>query len=323
MLKRDHFSKTLAIILLTTFLNFQLYAETPLEKKVPDVYVEEVKEVETFDESWFFAELSPSVYVPILSEINGRIVKWHVKPGQKIEKGQKVVSVKPWASAMNSNQNTIHADESGILGSHEVAEGSPVKESQGLTTIWEGSRRNLLWKVSKSDLLDIKPGMKVEVYQNDPQFQRSLDSQVEVEVDQIPHDATAEVLAVSTIEDTAVGGFQVQATIDCAQSPAQCEVLPVRSWTKVRLKKNVRKVLQVAKTAYDPTTKKVFVIENGSTVAERAVVVGQATRKRLEVKEGLKAGEIIVVSYGAKPKNGLPVKIVEKDKKPEEAPKKM
>lgn len=257
--------------------------------KVPIVFVKSVKKQVVFDEVSFPAQVVSDVHADVRSESEGLISKMWVSIGQRVRKGQRLMSVAHTDPVYSYRPVHVRAPVSGVVGRVDVSMGSRVKVGQELMLIIEPRRVHLEMEVTASDYAVFKKGMAGQFMPSQGTTPVSVTLRgISPFVDPVTGTATSELRFVDGRTKHLVPGIV----------------------GRVTFRTHVREGVLVPIPALVYRGNKVFVtgVEDGKA-KRHEVTVGKTHKDLVEIGDGLSDGMQIVVRASRFVADGDPVKI--------------
>lgn len=200
------------------------------------------------------------------------------------------------AASLELSYTTITAPISGVVASRSIKSGNFVQINSPIIRIVDASRLEATLNVPEREIAKLKPGQAVGLA-----------------VDALPgKQFTGTVARVAPVVDNGTGTFRVVASF-----PGDGELQP-GMFSRLNINYDQRAdALVVPRTALleDGGEPAVYVVRNGK--AQRTVLkLGYNDAGWVEVREGLKAGEQVVIAGKAALREGSAVQVIGQDKKP-------
>lgn len=200
------------------------------------------------------------------------------------------------ALASRLDDHIITAPFDGVVGLRNVSVGALLQPATKITTLDDDSVMKLDFAVPSVFLPTLKPGVKIIA--KAPGF---------------AEDFTGEVSAIDSQVDEATRSVVVRAIIPNPDAKLKPGLLMT-----VVLLKSPRESIGIPETAIVPEGRKQFVfVVNGTTVEKREIVVGARREGDLEVTQGLKEGEKVIVQGTMMVRDGGAVSVTAEQKKGE------
>ena len=223
-----------------------------------------------------FTELLPEKKATISPRFGGKILNIAIKVGQKVRKGQKLVTLQP--VSIGNNNIVLYSPIDGFVLSLNVGIGEIANVGDNLIQIGDASQmlvRGVAYETP--NIAKIKVGQKAEVHIDiDP------DRHIHGKVQRINHviDPTSRIFSVYTLIDTPKGDIQpgLQGTMEIFTG----DNIPVMAVPK-------RAVLGELGSYF------VYVIKDRQ-VEKRDVTLGTKTSHHIEIKSGLFPNERVVTN---------------------------
>ena len=261
--------------LICVFLSYSaLAAPIPVEK--PVVITQKLKSQDLADALSYPARVVPLASASVLSDGDGMIKTIHVLLGQKVKRGQALVTLIHTDPVFQYTPLIVRAPVAGVISAIEVNEGSQLNHGQLVAVVTDLSRMKIIVEVPAQDLRYLRAGMAGE-------FQ--LQGQEKPEA--------VKIKGLSGVVDPATGTAPcelVRLNADDKDSPAFAGVLG-----RVLLRANQHRGILIPEHALlfrgsDPFVR---VLESGK--AKRlAVKLGSRQRGSVEILEGLKEGATLI-----------------------------
>ncbi|WP_436043012.1 efflux RND transporter periplasmic adaptor subunit [Pseudoxanthomonas sp. LjRoot143] len=200
------------------------------------------------------------------------------------------------AASLELSYTTITAPISGVIASRSIKSGNFVQINSPIIRIVDASRLEATLNVPEREIAKLKPGQAVGLA-----------------VDALPgKQFTGTVARVAPVVDNGTGTFRVVASF-----PGDGELQP-GMFSRLNINYDQRAdALVVPRTALleDGGEPAVYVVRNGK--AQRTVLkLGYNDAGWVEVREGLKPGEQVVIAGKAALREGSAVQVIGQDKKP-------
>ena len=200
------------------------------------------------------------------------------------------------AASLELSYTTITAPISGVVASRSIKSGNFVQINSPIIRIVDASRLEATLKVPEREIAKLKPGQAVGLA-----------------VDALPgKQFTGTVARVAPVVDNGTGTFRVVASF-----PGDGELQP-GMFSRLNINYDQRAdALVVPRTALleDGGEPAVYVVRDGK--AQRTVLkLGYNDAGWVEVREGLKPGEQVVIAGKAALREGSAVQVIGQDKKP-------
>jgi membrane fusion protein (multidrug efflux system) len=195
------------------------------------------------------------------------------------------------------DKKKIHAPFTGILGIRKVDIGQYLPEGSAMVPLQSLDPIHMDFSVPERRLSDLKPGQTVEL-----------------EVQAYPEERfTGKITAFDPGVDKGTRTLKVRATMD---NPSHRLRPGMFAGIRVLLSRP-RTVLTLLDTAitYNPYGSSVFLVlpgEGGNVVQRRQILTGETRQGRVEITQGLEAGDRVVSAGQVKLRNGISVILDEK-----------
>lgn len=200
------------------------------------------------------------------------------------------------ALASRLDDHIITAPFDGVVGLRNISVGALLQPATKITTLDDDSVMKLDFAVPSVFLPTLRPG--VEIVAKAPGFAEEF---------------KGEVSAIDSQVDENTRSVIVRAIIPNPDAKLKPGLLMT-----VELLKSPREAIGIPETAIVPEGRKQFVfVVNGETVEKREITIGARREGDMEVTQGLKEGEKVVVQGTMMVRDGGPVKIIAEQKKGE------
>lgn len=243
------------------------------------VSVRKVSATELFDLLSFPARITPRINTNLLSETDGIVTQILAPLGQRVSKGQKILSIRHTDPVYQYAPAAVVAPVAGVVSALEVTEGTQVERGQRVASVTDPNRVSIQVEVPALDLRLLSKGMSGE-------FRVSGREQV------VP----VRIRGVSPFVDPGTGTATCEIEIDSKADPsAQTTIIMPGVVGRVAFKANKRKGFQIPDHAISYKNDEPFarVVEEGK--AKRvAVKLGVKQQGLVEILEGLKENQMLV-----------------------------
>jgi multidrug efflux pump subunit AcrA (membrane-fusion protein) len=222
-----------------------------------------------------FTELLPEKRATISPHFEGRIINVDVKVGEKVEKGQSLVTLQP--VNVGTQKVTLSAPLDGFVMNLEAGPGDIIQTGGDIMQIGDATQmlvRGVAYETP--DIQNVKVGQRAE-FHLDIAPDRHIDGTVQ---------------RIDRVIDPATRTFSVYALIETPEG----DVKPGLQGTIEVFLGNSHPVLAVPKKAVLGDAGSYFVyVMNGRDVERRDVVIGAKSAHHIQIKSGLFDGEDVVV----------------------------
>lgn len=247
--------------------------KTGIEKLIPSVEVMSVKKADVKRTCLIIGTLVADKTVQVFPEAMGRVTKIFVKEGSYVQKGEKIIGIRNETVGFEFEEAYVTAPINGTIAKILVDIGSTVAPQVPIAMIVDISRIKVSFNVPEVDAQYFK-----------------LNNPITVSVDAIPDkNFTGYITEISPVVDPLTKTVAVKAGIERA-SNALKPGMTARVSIKLSEKKNVIAIHQDALI-----DNSVFVVKNDSTAERRPVKTGLMGDEFVEIIEGLKENELVVV----------------------------
>lgn len=236
--------------------------------------------------------------VNVFSKVSGKLVEYTVNEGDSVQKGQTVALIDRDEIGLKYELAKVESPISGIVGKTLLDKGANISPSAGLT-----SGTTLAIMVNMDEMI-----VRINIPEPDiPYMKKGL--KAVVQVDAYPEDNfSGEVFKVSEIVDPQTRTLPIEITIPNQdhrlKSGMFCRIKIIASQLKDRLV-----ILQDA-LAQELGANYVFVVQD-HTAKKKKVTLGIKEDSRIEILEGLKEGEMVIVFGQQGLKDGTSVETVQ------------
>lgn len=198
------------------------------------------------------------------------------------------------ADALSTAKAGITAEFDGIVTASEITAGSMAQEGMSMFSVADASRMCVDFQLSKYNLQSVQAGQKVTITSLGKTYQGSI--------------STIGKIA----EKTEAGASMAKARVHI-DNPDDSLIIGLDAELKVQLGSK-KDVLAVPIAAVNTDTKGdfVYVLEKGK-VRQKYVTTGIASKKQIEITEGLKEGEQVITTMDSSITDGMEA-VAKKDK---------
>ncbi|MCB0417013.1 MAG: efflux RND transporter periplasmic adaptor subunit [Bdellovibrionales bacterium] len=240
----------------------------------PVVFVTKAEKKEISDVLSYPARITSKINASILSESDGVVSKIQKPLGSLVKRGEEILRVQHTDPIYQYAPVQVTSPVTGVISAVEVTEGSQVKQGQKLAAVTDPKNTLVSIEVAAADLSTIQPGLKAEL-------------KVPGRKDSIP----VEVSGVSPFVDPATGTAGAELAFKNGHGN-----LPPGSMGRVYFNVRAHAGFQVPEDAVVYRGKKTLlrlVEENKAKLT--AVELGPIRRGLVEIQEGLKEGDTVVI----------------------------
>lgn len=279
--------QTFFVVILMPFIACSLWISTAIAAvspaPTPTVFVEHLTSTALFDRLTYPAKVKPKVEAFVLAEVDGVLDKVHGALGQKVRKGQALVTLRHTDPVFQYAPVVVKAPVNGVVSQIEFTEGSRVTAGQKLLVVIDPNSPKVVIELAAADLEDIKIGMTGELR---PVGQDHIHEVRVVGISPFPDSATG----------TATCELEVVTGNENAGNDKTRPRLPPGLMGKVSFKVRERKGIQVPESAIVFRGKETLVrtVDEG-IVHLSTVKLGNLRRGYYEVTEGIVEGVNVVV----------------------------
>lgn len=250
------------------------YAASEPPKPQAIVFTQKIKAEELFDLLTYPARISPKISTTLLSETDGIVRKILAPLGQKVKRGQKIMTITHTDPVYQYAPTPVFAPVSGIVSLVNVTEGTQVAKGDKLALVTDPGKIRIDVEIPASDLAVLKSGMEGEF-----------------KLPTVEKPVSVRIRGVSPFVDPATG----TASCELEVTNAGQTLLPPGVIGQVSFKANDRKGISIPEFAifYHGTDTLVRVVKDGRA-KQVPVVLGQKNRGNVEILKGLDEGSQLV-----------------------------
>ena len=236
--------------------------------------------------------------INVFSKVPGKLVEYTVNEGDSVQKGQTVALIDRDETGLKYELAKVESPISGIVGRNLLDKGANISPSASLT-----SGTPLAIMVNMDEMI-----VRINLPEPDiPYMKKGL--KAKVQVDAYPEDNfTGEVSKVSEVVDPQTRTLPIEITIPNQdhrlKSGMFCRIKIIASQLKDRLVILQDALVQELGANY------VFVVQD-HTAKKKKVTLGIKEDSRIEILEGLKEGEMVIVFGQQGLKDGTSVETVQ------------
>ncbi len=238
----------------------------------------------------------------ISAQVQGvRIADVKVSIGDQVKQGDVLVTLDNFARAPGDDgasrpmQGRIVAPDDGIISSASANAGSMVQPGAELFRLIRKGRLEWRAELTAEELMLLRRGMSVEVRVGEDRVLRGKVRAISPAVD--PKTRYGYALVALSDGSGIIAGVYANGTFDISGGRRTLQSLPQSA------------VMRRGSTAY------VLTVDADSRVHERTVRLGQRSSDRIEIKQGLKAGEQVVETGGSFLTEGDVVEVLKETRK--------
>jgi multidrug efflux pump subunit AcrA (membrane-fusion protein) len=154
-------SGIIAALAMSSLSNRSQAAPEPSSNKAM-VFVNRAKATDLYDVLVYPARIHPKINTTILAESDGIVSKIYAPLGQKVGRGQKLMSIRHTDPVYQYAPVTVTAPVSGIVSQVEITEGSQVSRGERLATVTDPSQLKVTVEVPAQDVASLSKGLKGE-----------------------------------------------------------------------------------------------------------------------------------------------------------------
>ena len=257
---------------------FQSSGTTPK----PIVTAYRVMDQELFDFSYYPARVTSEVESTIPSEIDGIVTRVHVRLGQKVQKGQKLLELSHTDPIFSYAPLVSLAPANGVVSRILVTQGSYAAKSVPLLEITDPNRIRFEIEVPAADLAKLSLGMKgkFETQERKTSFAIQV-SDFSPAIDRTTGTSTVRLLFHPSHLNSSLTHDDFR--------------LPLGSMGRASFKSGLHQGISVSLTAIDYRGDETWIrkIEDGKIISVKATL-GKKQRGQVEVLTGLSHGDLIV-----------------------------
>lgn len=221
----------------------------------------------------------------ISAQVQGlRIAEVKVSIGDQVKRGDVLLTLDNFSSATDESaertaQGRIVAPDDGVISAANANVGSMLQPGAELFRLIRKGRLEWRADLTADELMLVKKGMSAEITVGEGRVFRGVIRAISPSVSA----QTRYGYALVTLPDNSgiIAGAYARGVFDISGGKQNLQSLPQTA------------VMQRGSTTY------VLVVDAESRVHERTVAVGQRVGDRIQIKQGLKAGEQVVESGGA------------------------
>jgi multidrug efflux pump subunit AcrA (membrane-fusion protein) len=273
------------LFIITLLITINTYAED-----VKIVFAKKIEKTEIFDRYYLPAKIQSKVEAMVLAENSGRVEEIKVNLGQVIEKKATLVSIKHTDPSYKYNALKVSSPVAGIVADIYVSEGSLVAQGASLVRVIDPTKVKILVELTPRQLQVLKIGDAGELSAavNEKKFK-------------------VVIKGVSPIIDSLTG-----------TAPAELEIVDEKNISlislgtvgKVQFKANLHQGINLPEyaIAYDGTKPQLRIIEKDKVVI-RDIKLGLKRDDQVEISEGLKGDEVVVLRSNSFLKPGDKVQV--------------
>jgi multidrug efflux pump subunit AcrA (membrane-fusion protein) len=253
------------------------------------VFTEKVKPGDLFNVLSFPARVESKVNAAVRTEADGIVAEIFKPLGSKVQRGDKIASIKHTDPVYEYAPLLVRAPVNGIVYLVSVTPGSLVNKGDIIASVTDPEQIRLAIEVEALDVHAIRQGLKGELL-----------------ISGISHPLHATVQGISPAVDPMLGTASCELTIDKADRKL---VVPGMVG-KVEFKLNQHKGIVLADNAVLYRGDKTFVrvVENG--VAKRIPVsLGEHKQGQVEILSGLHSGDVVIDRSSRYVGDGEPVQV--------------
>jgi multidrug efflux pump subunit AcrA (membrane-fusion protein) len=273
------------LFIITLLITINTYAE---EAKI--VFAKKIEKTEIFDRFYLPAKIQSKIEAMVLAENSGRVGEIKVNLGQVIEKKATLVSIKHTDPSYKYNALKVSSPVAGIIADIFVSEGSLVAQGASLVRIIDPTKVKILVELTPRQLQVLKIGDAGELSAavNDKKFK-------------------VVIKGVSPIIDSLTGTAPAELEI---VDEKNISLISLGSVGKVQFKANLHQGINLPEyaIAYDGTKPQLRIIEKDKVVI-RDIKLGLKRDDQVEISEGLKGDEVVVLRSNSFLKPGDKVQV--------------
>jgi membrane fusion protein (multidrug efflux system) len=249
--------------------------EPPKQSAV--VFTRVVKSQELFDRLTYPARVTPQVSTTILAETDGIVSRILAPLGQRVKKGQKIMTITHTDPVYRYSPTPVFAPVSGVMSTVDVTEGTQVATTQKLALVTDPSKIRITVEVPAMDLSLLSRGMT-----GDFKLQ-NMDKPISIRIK-----------GISPFVDSATGTATCELEIVSAPGNS-APVIPQGVIGQVSFKANDRKGISIAEDAifYKGADPFIRIVVDGKA-KQVPVVLGKRNRGMVEILKGLEDGSKLV-----------------------------
>lgn len=211
--------------------------------------------------------------VQVFPETMGRVMKIMVKEGSRVNKGDRLLTVRNETIGFEFEESYVTSPIYGTVAKILVDVGATVGPQMPVVMVVDVSRLKVSFNISENDAQCFKTNTPVSIF-----------------VDALPGKAlNGYISEISPILDPMTKTVAVKATIEKSGTNLK-PGMTARISIKLQESKNAIAIPQDALV-----DNSVFVVKNDSTVERRSIKPGLAGDEMVEVKQGLNENELVVV----------------------------
>jgi len=295
----------LIIFLFAGLFNLKLITAKPVSKPATGragvervtVKVAEVKKEDLNVLLSYVGSLKAKDEVNVFSKVSGKLVEYKVNEGESVQKGQSIAFIDRDETGLKYELAPVESPLSGILGKTLLDKGANILPSAGVT-----GGTSLAIVVNMEEMI-----VRLNIPEADiPYMKKGLKAQIKV--DAYPHDNFAgEITKVSEVVDVQTRTLPIEITI-----PNQERRLKSGMFCRIKITAYTqRDVLVLPQDAFvqELGISYVFTVED-HTAKKKKVLTGIREDSIIQIREGLKEKEIVIVFGQQGLKDGALVEIV-------------
>lgn len=273
-----------------SLISVSVWASVP--KKIPDVFTKKA-EISKVKQTMLFPALVKSrIESNIKADGDFIVVKSHVALGQRVKKGDILLELRQQDTTMNYHNRLLRAPVEGIVAALMVGNGEYVQKGQDLALLNEPEKLYLKLEMPVAHYSEVRTGLNAQGNVN------ALASSA----------FSAEITGVGAVLDAVSGTFPVELEFT-GTKPA---LLPgtITNLEIVLLEKE--KMLFPENALYYSGEKTFLPLLTDGKVKKVEVKIAQAAKGQIEVLEGVKEGQEVIVGAGEFLKDGDTVNVTKK-----------
>jgi len=294
----------IVVVVLILGIGYAVWTRKEMVKKKPredvseslvPVAIEEVKSGNLESVLSFVGDIKGEDQVTVYSEATGRLSRYLVEEGSRVEKDQVIALVDRAVTGMEFEEARVKAPLSGTVGRLYLDKGSTIGLETPVALIARMERVRVEFNIPEKDMVKVSKGQEVGV-KVDAYPDRTFNGEVtrlSPVVDPLTRSAYAEVTLANPHHELKPGMFAEISIV--VNSSKGAMVVP---------KEGILEELNSGSSF-------VFIIEGGKAV-KREIKTGISQGGLVEVKSGLSLGEKVVVAGHHYLKGGEEVEVVER-----------
>ena len=235
--------------------------------------------------------------VNVFSKVSGKLVEYKVNEGESVQKGQTIAFIDRDETGLKYELAPVESPIAGILGKTLLDKGANILPSAGVT-----SGTPLAIVVNMEEMI-----VRLNIPEADiPYMKKGLKAQIKV--DAYPHDNFAgEITKVSEVVDVQTRTLPIEITI-----PNQERRLKSGMFCRIKITAYTQKdvlVLPQDALIQELGTTYIFAVED-HTAKKKKVITGTREDNRVEIREGAKERDKVIVFGQQGLKDGTQVEVV-------------